>query len=229
MKNKRFKYTGKSVQSYWKTGKMLTKKQLKIFGIFAENTFKEYSFKELKKSSKEKSNSVMQDAIKKFLNENLILEKKIGTSKLYSINHKNKTVYNYLSLFINGELPKEVLSSLIILKKEIEKYTFFYSLIMFGSYADSKFTKKSDLDVAIIIPDKKTRKNIEIAINSAGNKSLINLDAHIITTDEFLEMLKANYENLGKEIARKNIPVHNINIFYKIINKGIENGFKIIP
>ena len=36
---------------------MLTKKQLSIFGVFIGNIFKEYSYKELKKLSNEKSNN----------------------------------------------------------------------------------------------------------------------------------------------------------------------------
>ena len=46
---------------------MLTTKQLKIFEIFIGNTFREYSYKEIKQYSKENSNSVIQNAIKNFL------------------------------------------------------------------------------------------------------------------------------------------------------------------
>ena len=48
----------------------------------------------------------------------------------------------------------------------------------------------------------------------------------MFTLDEFLQMLKSPSENLGKQIARKHKAIQNINIFYKFIERGMENGFK---
>ena len=47
----------------------------------------------------------------------------------------------------------------------------------------------------------------------------------MITQDEFLEMLRVDYENVGKEIARKHLAVHNPGIFYFLLIKGVKNGF----
>ena len=205
---------------------MLTKKQLSIFGTFIGDLFKEYSYKELKKISNEKSNNTFQSAMQEFKKENLILERKIGTSRLYTLNLENEFVYHYLSLISPLKLSKQVNEEIKLLKKELEKYILFYSLVVFGSYANNTYKKDSDLDIAIIVQDKSKEKEIKIALNSISNKSLIKLDVHIITIEEFLEMLKVDYENLGKQIAVKNLPVYNISIFYKIIKKGIENGFR---
>lgn len=205
---------------------MLTKKQLSILGTFIGNVFKEYSYKELKKLSNEKSNNAFQLAIKEFKNENLIKEKKVGTSRLYTLNTENELVYNYLSLIVQSKLIKQAYDEIKLLEKELEKYILFYCLVVFGSYVNNIYKKDSDLDIAIIVQDKSKEKDIKIALNSINNKTLIKIDAHIITIGEFLEMLKVDYENLGKQIAIKNLPIHNINIFYKIIKKGIENGFK---
>lgn len=205
---------------------MLTKKQFSIFGAFIGNIFREYSYKELKKLSNEKSNNAFQLAVKEFKKENLIKEKKVGTSRLYTLNTENEFVYYYLSLIAQLKLSKQASEEIRLLKKELEKYTLFYSLVVFGSYANNTYKKDSDLDIAIIVQDKTKEKDIKIALNSIGNKALIKIDAHIITVREFLEMLKVDYENLGKQIAIKNLPIHNINIFYNMIKKGIENGFK---
>jgi predicted nucleotidyltransferase len=204
---------------------MLTEKQLKIFGLLGKNTFKEYTFKELKASSKEKSHSLLQNAIRKFLKEELITERKIGNSKLYTINHNNEKVHNYLGLHNQESLSKPVQTSIKYVREALDKEEIFYSLIIFGSYADRTFTKKSDLDLAVFIPNEIKNKRIEIALNSASNKTLIEIDYHVITVKELEEMLKADYENLGKQIARKNLPIYNISIFYKLIIKGIKNGF----
>ncbi len=205
---------------------MYSKKQLRVLEPYLVNFFREYSYKELK--GKEKSNNAVQSAIKRFKDKNLLMERKLGTSKLYSLNQKNELVYPLLELMAQEKLSLIVKKSITILRKELEKYILFYSVVIFGSYANNTHKKDSDLDMAVIIPDESFEKDLKIAVHSAENKSLLNLDVHIITVDDFKEMLTAEYADLGKEIATKNLPVYNAEIFYKIIMWGINHGFKII-
>lgn len=205
---------------------MLTKKQLIFLKPFQLNIFKEYSFKDISRITGEKSNNALQIAIKQFIDEGIVSSHKIGNSKFYKIKTENELCYDYLTLISYNGLSSEVKYSINALKKEIEKYNLFYSLVIFGSYAVGKQNKKSDIDIALIIPDKVQEKNMKIAVNMASNISLIRLHVEIITFDDFFEMLINKQENVGKEIARKNRAIHNINIFYKIVKMAIENGFK---
>ena len=205
---------------------MLTKPQIRIFGQFLKNVFAEYTYKALKEMSKENSSDTFHSAIQKFKDEGLVNEKIIGKSKLYSIILSNEISYSYLAIASFGRLNKQVKSILQKLTEEMNKYTLFYSLVIFGSYSDGTRDKESDLDIAIIIESKKKEHEVKTAISSINKISIINLDCHVITKGEFLEMLKADYENLGKQIARKNLPVHNNYIFYAIIREGVKNGFR---
>src|SRR3989344_3501297 len=206
---------------------MLTKKQLKILNTFQRNKFKEITWKQVKELSKEKSSSVIQNAIKSFLTERLITERKIGTSKLYSVNHKNNKVYTYFETFNKENLPKQVLKAINELEDSLDKHTFFYSIIIFGSYALGEQKKDSDLDIAVFIEQEDKRKIVEAVFKSMELKSILKIHGHVITKDEFLEMLKVDYENLGKEIARKHLIIHNPIIFYSLIKEGMKNGFKL--
>jgi hypothetical protein len=40
-----------------------------------------------------------------------------------------------------------------------------------------------------------------------------------------IEMLTNDEENLGKQIARKHLAVHNHQIFYDIVKEGVKRGF----
>lgn len=206
---------------------MITKKQLKILNIFQRNSFREYSFKEIKELSREKSNSIIQNAAKAFLSEGLIVERRIGTSKLYAINHKNNKVYAYFEIFNKENLPKQILNSIRELEETLDKHTLFYSIVIFGSYAAGEQKKDSDLDVAVFIEQEDKRKIIESVFKSMDIKSLIKIHGYVITKNEFLEMLRVDYENLGKEIMRKHLIIHNPDIFYSLANEGIKHGFKL--
>jgi len=206
---------------------MLTKKQIMLLKPFqGANILKEYGVRELARAANEKSNNAVQIALRQFLKENIVVERKQGTSRLYKINLLNDLSYIYVDLIKYEELSKEVVYSIEVLKKEIEKYTFFYSLVIFGSHAIGKQTKKSDLDIAVFIPDKSLESNIKIASNTVKTSTLLPLHIEIITNDEFFEMLINKETNVGKEIAKKHRAVHNTNIFYKIIKKALDNGFK---
>ena len=83
------------------------------------------------------------------------------------------------------------------------------------------------MDVAVFIEQEDKRKIVEAVFKSMEIKSLIKIHGHAITKDEFLEMLKVDYENLGKEIARKHLIIHNPAIFYSLIKEGEKHGFKL--
>lgn len=206
---------------------MLTKKQLTLLQPFQRNIFKEYSFRELATLATEKSHNALQLALKQFMKEKLITERKIGTSKLYKLRSENESVYDHLTLIKYKGLPFQVVYCIESLKKEIEKYTTFYSLILFGSYATGQQTKGSDLDVTILLPDKTQEKNIKVAVNMTRmTSSTLPLHAQVITFDDFIEMLVNKEKNVGKEIAHKHRAVHNINIFYKCVKRALEHGFR---
>jgi predicted nucleotidyltransferase len=208
---------------------MITKKQLKILSVFLRNEFKEYTYKEIKELSKESSNSVVQNAIKAFLAEELITERSIGTSRLYLVNHKNNKIYSYFEIYVKENLPKQARYSIDLLEESLNKNakSFFYSIVIFGSYAIDEQTKNSDLDIAVFVEDEQKKRIIENVLHSLNRTSILKVDGHVITQAEFLEMLKIDQENLGKQIARKHLIIYNPLIFYSLLKEGIKNGFKL--
>jgi len=206
---------------------MLTPKQIKIFEAFIKKPYKELTYKEIKEYSKEKSNSIIQKAIIKFLFEELITKKDVGNIILYTLNLNNNLVFSYFNILIKEKLSPLVKNSLKFISQEL--YTIeFVSIVIFGSYAEGKQKDKSDLDIAVFVNSSEDKKRCELAVKSAELKSLLQLDIHIITKSEMLLMLKDKHENLGKQIAYKHLAIKNPEIFYSILAEGMNNGFKII-
>ncbi len=207
--------------------KMITKKQLKIFQVFAKQPFAKLERKLIKQLTKEKSTNALTLALNQFLKEGIIKSAKVGKSYLYSLNLNNYLTYHYIALASYQRIEKNVKTTIQITKEELDKVTLFYSLVIFGSYAVQEQNRTSDLDIAIIIEEKNRREKVEIALNAAKQKSLIKIDSHIITKKELIEMLTNEEENLGKQIARKHLVLNNHEIFYKIVKEGIKHGFTI--
>ncbi|MBI2144072.1 nucleotidyltransferase domain-containing protein [Candidatus Woesearchaeota archaeon] len=204
---------------------MITEKQLKIFQVLAKQPFTGLTRKQVKQASGEKSNNALAIAIKRFNKEGIIKEQNVGRSSLVSLNHENDLVYCYIALANLQRMDKVTFRTTSVVKEEIQKHTPFYSLVIFGSFAMQEQKKSSDLDIAIFIENGEKRELIEAAINSAAQKSLLPIDAHVITKGEFIEMLANEEENLGKQIARKHLSVHNHQLFYCLVKEGMKHGF----
>lgn len=183
---------------------MLTKEQLNILGVFHKNIFLELTFKQIKEQSIQKSNNLVQIAIKEFQKQDLVKTKLTGDVTTYLLNLSNNDALSYINL-VNQVLvskqkfPKDVLAEI---QKRILNKTEFFILIIFGSYAKNKATEKSDLDIAVIVESEQTKKEIAPFLETIKRREIKQIDYHIFTRGEFLEMLKADIENVGKQIHR---------------------------
>jgi len=196
---------------------MITKKQLEVFRAFKNDFSKRFSFSELKKELKESSSSKLQNTIKAFKEEELIKISEFGKTKMIYLNFDNNKLFYYLEIFqleYFKSIPFEVLYRI---QEEILKETEFFSLIVFGSYAVGGQRKDSDLDVCIIVENSEIKKRIMPRIASVKRKEIKEINEMVFSKNEFLEMLKSEDENAGKEIARKHFVFYGMINFYKLI------------
>ena len=122
---------------------MLTKEQLNILSIFKKDLFSSLTFKQIKQQSKQKSNNIVQIALKEFQKQNLVEKKVTGDVQSFSLNLNNNLTLSYLNLINDSEssknkMPKKVLDDI---QNRIFRYTEFFILIIFGSYEKMKQPK----------------------------------------------------------------------------------------
>ncbi len=204
---------------------MLTKEQTNILGVFHNNLFAELTFKQIKEQSKQKSNNIIQIALKEFQKQNLIKTKATGDVTAYLLDFDNNLTVSYLNLINESEISKRKFPKGILadIQKKISKQTDFFILIIFGSYAKNKATEKSDLDIAAIVECEQTKKEIIPFLETIKRREIKSVDYHIFTRSEFLEMLKVDMENVGKQIYKNNIVYYGY-IGYCNLIRGIKNG-----
>jgi len=186
---------------------MLTKEQLNILSVFKNDIFASLTFKQIKQQSRQKSNNIVQIAIKEFQKQNIVKTKEIGDVITYSLNLNNNLTFSYLNIVNEAEIikckvPKKTLEDI---QNRIFKHTELFILIIFGSYAKNEATKKSDLDLAVIVESDHTKKEVSPFLETIKRREVIPIDYHIFTRVEFLEMLRADFENVGKQIFKSNI------------------------
>lgn len=204
---------------------MLTKEQLRIFGIFKKELFTSLTFRQVKEQSKQNSNNIVQIALKEFQSQKIVKTINIADITTYSLNLENNLTLSYLSLLnelelIKIKLPHELLQEI---QNRVFKHTPFFTLIIFGGYAKNKANENSDLDIALIAESEQAKKEISPYLETIKRRELLKIDYHIFTKDEFLELLDADYENLGKQIYKNNLVYYGYTQYLNIIKvKKIE-------
>ncbi len=206
---------------------MITKKQLKIFRVFAKNPFMDFTRKEIKKESGCNSNNALALAVNLLKKENVLIEQKVGNSGILRLNLNNEMSFYYIALCNYERTGCSARQAIDALREQINEETPFFSAVIFGSYAAGEQKKGSDLDIAVFIESSENKKRIEACVNSARIRILADADVHVISRAEMLEMLAEKDENLGKQIAKKHLTAYNHRIFYEIIKEGFRHGFRI--
>ena len=203
---------------------MLTKEQLNIFSVFKIDIFASLTFKQIKQQSRKKSNNTVQIALKEFQKQDIVKTKETGDVTAYSLNLGNNLTLSYLNLINESEICKSKIPHNILdgIQNRIFKHTELFILIVFGSYAKNEATKKSDLDISVIVGSGHAKKEIAPFLETIKRREVLQIDYHIFTRVEFLEMLKSDFENVGKQILKSS------NVYYGYISycnliKGAKN------
>ncbi|MDO9579365.1 MAG: nucleotidyltransferase domain-containing protein [Bacteroidales bacterium] len=213
--------TNKLDNSIHKSGQL--KKEIDLLIPFIKEPWKDFTLTEIKTATKNKSHHYVYEALEKF-SKTILKKEKRGNTNIYKINENTKELDHFILVETvlkqkNKQIPNKVIQQI-----ENKIKTSFYTLLITGSYAKNKQTKGSDLDIAIIIPDL-NKKPFEIALKE-GELTIPEVHGFVFTEEEFYQMLINKEFNFGKECAKNHIIMHGISSYYKILLRGLQNGFK---
>ncbi len=205
--------------------KSITNKQIALLEVWKDNPFKELSISEIMKQSNKNTKTWVFNIMKLFAKNKIVNSKRKGNLDIYFLNLANPVTIQFL-LYLEAQQNINF-PQLELVSKLIEKIpTKNYSLIVFGSFAENKQTKKSDIDICFLIDSKETEKIMKPYANEVKFDYTIKIDEHYITFEDFIKMLLRDEENLGKQIFRKCMIFYNGNIYYQLIKEAYKNGFR---
>ncbi len=209
-----------------KTGFTVITKDLEIShleGIIISSFFpeaEEMTIKEIQERTEysyERANSALKSLVKK----NILIEKNIGKTLVYSLKLNEPIVRDFgfrgymLEKKINFIRSKKVYNAI----KEIEFNPFIQGLIIFGSYAKKTETDKSDIDIICITSNK---KKIENFLGYLKHKYNIKLSPIILSKTDFPDIKKDNPE-LWDDLKLNAILFKGSALFYYWMYKNEKN------
>ena len=204
---------------------MISNEKIRLLEAWRKNPFRELSIAEIMKESKKKTKTWVFNALKLLVSNNILKSIRKANLGVYSLNLENPLslqFLQYLEAQNNLNFSQIKIISEIIEKTPIKNY----SVVIFGSYAENKQTKKSDLDICILIGSKEAEKKIKPYISEIKLNYPIKIDEHYVTFEDFVKMLLREEENLAKQIFIKRKLFYNSDIYYQLLKEAHKHGFR---
>ncbi len=199
--------------------------ELKIIDLFRKNLFSEYSINEIMRKLGKKSYNWTHGAVMRLSKDFLTIEKS-GSSVKVRINLKSQTAIAYLAHLDKIEACEKKLPLMNEIIESVSKKTPFFTLILAGSHAKGAAKSNSDMDIVTIVQDEKLKKDVAAYVKEATRLSEYEVDAHIVSKNDFIAMLANDEENFGKEVFRKHIIFYGAEAYYQMVKEAAKNGLQ---
>jgi len=197
----------------------LSSTAIDVLKFLTTNLTKEFTILKIAENTG-KTTRLTYAVVSRLAKEKIITIEKQANLKLSRINLKMPQIISYIESIRWHEFAKKHREINLIISDIIKKSSLpYFTLSIFGSYAKNTITKTSDLDILIIIPDKKLEDSIEAAVKSAKSLSKITLHDIIITHLEFLDMLKEKKINVAKEALEARYIPYGAEPFYTMVGQ----------
>lgn len=204
----------------------MIKKESEILFYFAREPWKRYTFTELQKASKKRSRSYIGGVLSKFVANKILKQEAVGHLPVYSLNASSAKARIFAGFVLEyygwnrKHIPYDDLHG-IMEKIPVQDYVFIVS----GSYAGGRQTRKSDIDIVIIIEDSAEPKRIYAELSHYCEMNIPPIHMYAFKNREFVEMLCNKEANYGKEIVKNSLILTGGQIYLKLISEAMQSGF----
>lgn len=196
----------------------LTKTEILVLELFVSKPTDSFTIREVSRLI-QKDLKIVHTFIKRLEKNNFFLKDRHGHLKL---DYKS----NISSLSYVESLRKEKrlqkYPALKIFLKDFLKKTkhHFFMLLLFGSYAEGKPRKDSDVDILAVLPQEDKDELLERELNSVASLSPLRFHINIITQESFMELIVKREElNVVNEMLDRHIILFGGEIYYKLLGE----------
>ncbi|MBU0460563.1 MAG: nucleotidyltransferase domain-containing protein [Nanoarchaeota archaeon] len=182
-----------------------------ILKYLIEHKEEKFSINQLAKIRKINYKSAYQN-IEKLEKRGVIRVEKLGNITLCSFNYH----FDPLVFKVEWERREEIKKNRIIksICRELETIEVsYFTVLLFGSYAQGSQTKNSDLDLLVIVDE----KNIEKGIKRTLSRLPYDVHGTYVNSTEFFLMIKSREFSVIEEVKKNNVILYGIENYYQLI------------
>ncbi|MFH1916584.1 MAG: nucleotidyltransferase domain-containing protein [Nanoarchaeota archaeon] len=203
----------------------MLKKESVVLQYLAEQSWKMFTFTEIKKGLKLKSNSYLALVLDRFVREGIVKKEIIGHLPVYSLRFSAKgMIYGGMVLEDHAwgrrHIPYEDFNVLMD-KIPAKQYIF----LITGSYARGKQRAESDIDVVIIVEDTLDPRSVYAELAHYCELNVPSIHLYVFRNKEFSIMLSNKEANYGKEIIKNCLILTGGQAYLRLVKEAMEHGF----
>lgn len=191
-----------------------TKTEIAVLKTFVSKIKESFTIREIAKKARQ-NYSIVYSAVQNLYKNNFLIKDKHKNFLLNTKNYQNLVYIEQLRAeeFLVKHKDIELFVNEVIKKLEAG----FFSLLLFGSYAEGKQTEKSDIDILIIIENSKDTEKIEEHIQNLSEK-YGNFHCNVISKESVKEMAAQKDKlNAINETLNKHIIFFGAEDYYRLI------------
>ncbi len=202
-----------------------------IVGLYDGNVLAEYSINEIARKLGRKGYSFIYNKVMSMIKAGILKKRTVGPSTLCSLNLGE---YGTVLLLcqLEAEKAKKMYSGNKALKglldklvEESKESNTIHCVVVFGSYAKGTAKDKSDVDLLVVVEDRK-KETVSRVANTLSMAHAVELNAIVLDKKIFQNMLTAKDVNVGKEALRYHVVVYGGDRFFEYVRE-VENELKI--
>lgn len=194
---------------------LFTKTEIRVLELFVSRILDTFTIREISRLIK-KDLKIVHTSVKKLISKEFFIKEKNGLRLNYKNNITDLAYIENLrkeDFFKKHDLIKIHITN--FLKKSKNK---FFILLIFGSYAQGKENKKSDIDLLAVLPSyiKKFERELKSKLSISSKKFHIT----IISQESFYEMLQNREEmNVVNETINNHIILYGAEQYYSLLGE----------
>jgi len=193
-----------------------TKTQIAILKIFCSRIKESFTIKEIAEKI-EQNYSIVYSSLQDLYQNKFLLKDK---HKNFSLNYKeNHSDLAYIESLRAEKFLKKHKDIALFVNRAIREINLgFFSLLLFGSYAEGREKKDSDVDILIIIENLRDVEKIERQLRNIY-EIYGDFHCHVISKGSVKEMLsKTDKLNVINEVFNKHILLFGAEDYYRLIS-----------
>jgi len=196
---------------------LFTKTQIKTLKLLCSTITKSYSIRAISRAIGQ-SYPLTYHSAKDLIKKGFIIE---DEHRLLSLNYKsNFQDLAYIESLRAEEFLKKHKDIMLFLDEVLKKIEGFFTLLIFGSYADGKETKSSDIDILMVIEKTEDADKEEKFLNRVADIYLKKHHCIIIGKESVKEMVKERDKlNVINETLNRHIILFGADDYYRMIKE----------
>ena len=197
---------------------MLLKTELRILELLFEDLTKGFTIREISLSLKLPYPQIHR-SIGSLFKKRLIKKKQQGKSWIINlVLEEYKDDYVFVELERKKELINKYKSMELLINDFTKTQYLQFICVLFGSYAEKRAKKDSDIDLLFVIPEEYDYGKFEKAIKTV--LTLRKIDFNLTTEDGLMEMWKNPLKlNVGNEMLKKHVLLSGAEQFLRLRGK----------